>query len=137
MSAVSGCCKERIQVTFDDGKFEGWLVDWAARKHVASAEDIDKLDITRLHPSLTHLILFDSNDPETADITAIQMGQNGCLTDQDGDTHRCKLLGSKEFLNQKKNSIRYTNCKAVFRSSRALKSHNSKNCRSREDMTVE
>ena len=79
-------------------------MDWAGRKHVASAEDIDKLDITRLHPSSTHLILFDSSDPETADITAIQMGQKGWLIDQDGNKHRCKLLGSKEFLDQKKKS---------------------------------
>ena len=136
-TVLEDSCKERIQVTFDDGKFEGWLVDWAGRKHLAPVTDIDKLDITRLQPSPSHLILFDSSDPETADISAIQMGKNGWLTDQDGDKHRCKLLGSKEFLNQKKNSIRCTNCKAVFRSDRALKSHNSKKCRNREDMTVE
>ena len=136
-TVLEDSCKERMQVTFDDGKFEGWLVDWAGRKHLAPVTDIDKLDITRLQPSPSHLILFDSSDPETADISAIQMGKNGWLTDQDGDKHRCKLLGSKEFLNQKKNSIRCTNCKAVFRSDRALKSHNSKKCRNREDMTVE
>ena len=24
-------CKERIQVTFEDGKFVGWLIDWSGR----------------------------------------------------------------------------------------------------------
>jgi hypothetical protein len=65
------------------------------------------------------------------------MGTNGWLTDHDGDKHRCKLLGSKDSLDQKRNSIRCDKCNIVFRSQRALQSHDNGKCRKREEMTSE
>jgi hypothetical protein len=106
--------KERIQVAFEDGKFEGWLVDWKGRNKVMAEDELRKLDTTNLRPTPTHMIMYDPNEQGHADVTAIQMGKNGWLTDQDGDKHRCKLLGSKEFIDQKRNSIRCDKCNIVF-----------------------
>ena len=127
-------CKERIQVAYSDGKFEGWLVDWIGRaKLVPDAE----FDLSNFPSGPTHLIIFDPDDHGDSDIIAIQMGKNGWLTDQDGDKHRCKLLGSKEFIDDKKNKSRCDNCKNVFFSERALKAHQATNCRIRQDMSAD
>ena len=67
---------------------------------------------------------------------AIQMGKNGWLTDPDGNKHRCKLLGSKEFIDDKQNNNRCDKCSVVFRSERALKSHKAGKCRIREQATL-
>ena len=94
--------KERIQVTFEDGKFEGWLVDWIGRKKLVAETDLAKLNISRMQLEPSHLIIYDPDDQGHSDISAIQMGKNGWLADQDGDKHRCKLLGSKKFIDEKK-----------------------------------
>ena len=65
------------------------------------------------------------------------MGKNGWLADPDGDKHRCKLLGTKEFINDKQNNNRCDKCSVVCISERALKSHRSGKCRKRQDMTAE
>jgi hypothetical protein len=96
-----------------------------------------ELDIAKLQPNPSHLIIYDPDDDGHSDITAIQMGKNGWLTDPDGDKHRCKLLGSKEFIDDKQNNNRCDKCSVVFRSERALKSHRASNCRMRQHMTVE
>ena len=129
-------CKERIQVTFEDGKFEGWLIDWSGRGKVASETELE-LDIEGLQQTPSHLIIYDPDENGHSDITAIQMGKNGWLTDPDGDKHRCKLLGSKEFIDDKQNNNRCDKCNAVFSSERALKSHKARNCRIRQDMSAD
>ena len=96
-----------------------------------------ELDIAKLQPSPSHLIIYDPDDNGHSNITAIQMGKNGWLKDPDGDKHRCKLLGSKEFIDGKQNNNRCDNCSVVFRSERALKSHRASKCRIRQDMTAE
>ena len=130
-------CKERIQVSFEDGKFEGWLVDWSGRGKVASETELLELDIEGLQQTPSHLIIYDPDENGHSDITAIQMGKNGWLTDPDGDKHRCKLLGSKEFIDDKQNNNRCDKCNVVFSSERALKSHKARNCRIRQDMSAE
>ena len=67
----------------------------------------------------------------------IQIGKNGWLRDPDGDKHRCKLLGSKEFIDDKQDNNRCDKCNAAFSSERALKSHKARNCRIRQDMSAE
>ena len=133
----ANACKERIQVAFDNGKFEGWLIDWSGRGEVATETELLELDMAKLQPSPSHLIIYDPDDDGHSDITAIQMGKNGWLTDPDGDKHRCKLLGSKEFIDDKQNNNRCDKCSVVFRSERALKSHRAGKCRTRQDMTAE
>jgi hypothetical protein len=130
-------CKERIQVAFENGKFEGWLVDWTGRGKLVPAVEWTDLDLTNFHHEPSHLIVYDPDDQGNSERMAIQMGKNGWLTDQDGDKHRCKLLGSKEFIDDKKNKIRCKKCKTVFKSERALKSHGTSKCRLRQDMTPE
>ena len=73
----------------------------------------------------SHVMIYDTDDQGHSEISAIQMGKNGWLTDQDGDKHRCKLLGFKESVEGKKNKIRCEKCTVVFQSERALKSHTS------------
>ena len=65
------------------------------------------------------------------------MGKNGWLADADGDEHRCKLLGSKEFIDDKQNNNRCDKCSVVFRSESALKSHRAGKFRKQQDMTAE
>ena len=133
----ANACKERIQVAFENGKFEGWLVDWSGRGKVVPETELLELDIAKLQPNPSHLIIYDPDDNGHSDITAIQMGKNGWLTDPDGDKHRCKLLGSKEFIDDKQNNNRCDKCSVVFRSERALKSHRVRKCRIRQDMSAE
>ena len=129
----ANACKERIQVAFENGKFEGWLVDWSGRGKVVPETELLELDIAKLQPNPSHLIIYDPDDNGHSDITAIQMGKNGWLTDPDGDKHRCKLLGSKEFIDDKQNNNRCDKCNVVFRFERALKSHRASKCRIRQD----
>jgi hypothetical protein len=132
-------CKERIAVTFQDGKFQGWLVDWAARERIVDKTklaELAELRKERLLPAPSHLIVYDPDHQGQSDIVAIQMGKNGWLTDQDGDKHRCKLLGSKEYVDEKKNRVRCKTCNTVFHSQRALQSHASK-CKKRENLSID
>ena len=136
-TSKEAACKERIQVTFDNGKCEGWLVDWIGRGKAVADTELAKLDVTRLQPEPSHLIIYDPDEQGQSEITAIQMGKSGWLTDPDGDKHRCKLLGSKEFIDEKKNTIRCNKCSSVFASKRALQSHGTGKCTIREDKTAE
>ena len=129
--------KERIQVTYADGKFEGWLIDWSGRAKMLDEKELIEMDTARLTPEPTHLIIFDKDEQGKSDKVAIQMGKNGWLTDQDGDKHRCKLLGSKEYIEDKKNITRCDKCNIVFSSKRALNSHDPSKCRKRDEMTTE
>ena len=122
-------------MTFENGKFEGWLVDWTGRGKLVPAVEWTDLDLTNFHQEPSHLIIYDADDQGHSELMAIEMGKNGWMTDQDGDKHRCKLLGAKEFIDDKKNKIRCEKCKAVFKSERALKSHGTSKCRLRQDMT--
>ena len=78
--------------------------------------------------------IYDSNLFHFEDL---EMGKNGWLTDPDGEKHRCKLLGSKKFIDDKQNNSRCDKCSVVFRSERALKSHRASKCRIRQDMSAE
>ena len=112
-----------------DGKFEGWLLDWSGRAKMLDEKELIEMDTARLTPEPMHLIIFDKDEQGKSDKVAIQMGKNGWLTDQDGDKHRCKLLGSKEYIEDKKNITRCDKCNIVFSSKRALNSHDPSKCR--------
>ena len=70
----------------------------------ATETELLELDIAKLQPSLSHLIIYDPDDNGHSDMKAMRMGKNGWLTDPDGDKHRSKLLGSKEFIDDKQNN---------------------------------
>ena len=59
---VEQASKERIQVTFGNGKFEGWLVDWAARDAIMDKDTLKYMDFTHLQPAPSHLIIYDEPD---------------------------------------------------------------------------
>ena len=56
--------------------------------------------------------------------------------DIDGDKHRLKLLGTKEFIDSKRNEFRCEECQSVFLTKHALAVHmNGKWCRDKNDMS--
>ena len=116
---------------------EGWLIDWPGRGKVASETELLELDIEGLQQTPSHLIIYDPDENGHSDITAIQMGKNGWMTDPDGDKHRCKLLGSKEFIDDKQSNNRCDKCDVVFSLERALQSHRARNCRIRQNTSAE
>lgn len=129
-------CKERVLVSFSNGKFEGWIADWAARGQLADKKELKKIESsarerTDFKPS--HIIVYDDGEKVAVEILA---GGNGWLVDHDGDKHRFKRLGSKEYVDAKKNKFRCQGCDEVFRSQRAVSSH-ARFCKKREDLTVE
>ena len=56
-------------MAFENGKFEGWLVDWSGRGNVASETELLELDIAGLQPIPSHLIIYDPDDNGHSDIT--------------------------------------------------------------------
>ena len=64
----ANACKERIQVAFEDGKFEGWLIDWSGRGNVATKTELLELNIAKLQPRPSHLIIYDPDDNGHSDM---------------------------------------------------------------------
>ena len=133
---VENASKERIQVKFENGYCQGWLIDWEGRQKLLDEEELRDIESKSKLKTHSHVIIYDEDEQGHSDKEAIDMGKNGWLTDQDGDKHRCKLLGSKEYLEENKNKFRCKVCTSVFHSGRALKSHTSK-CQNRLPLTAE
>jgi len=73
---------------------------------------------------------------DDGDYTPALVKLGGWLMDGDGDHHRTRLLGFKEYIDATRNEFRCPECSSVLESAVALRSHrSSKWCRKREQMS--
>ena len=125
--------KERIQVVWDDGSYEGWLIDWSSHPHFISQTTYDLWDFSQFNGSPpTHLIIYDDGD-----MTPVLLKRGGWLVDIDGDKHRVRRLGFVEAIDSSKNQFRCSKCQSVFPSNISLQAHvRSKWCRARSALDI-
>jgi hypothetical protein len=131
--AVADATKERIVVTRDDGKHQGWAVEWAGRRHVVTEDEELALTTQGLGALLpTHVLVYDSGDKAAVHLKP----RGGWLTDGDGEKHRARLLGGKEVLTRAAGQ-RCDHCDAVFHTNRGLSAHQKRGvCQLKEDMSL-
>ena len=103
----------------DDGRYEGWVVDYEVQSVVIKEEQERCLNTDGLgavRPS--HLLLYDDGQ-----LTPVVVKAGGWLRDDDGDAHRLTKLGHREYVDQEKNTHRCDACGQVLWNMQALRSH--------------
>ena len=104
-------------VQWDDGRYEGWVVDWEARSVVINEEQERCLNTDGLGAVRpTHLY-------DDVELTPVVVKPGGWLRDGDGDAHRVTKLGDREYVDQEKNTHRCDACGQVLWTLQALHSH--------------
>lgn len=124
--------KERVRVKWDHAEYDGWLIDWSGR-----SEHVDEQTLAMVNLSVfkddppSHLLVYDDGE-----FSPVVLRGGGWLMDSDGDKHRLKLMGSREFVDSKRNEFRCEKCQSVFLTKHALAVHmNGKWCRNKNDMS--
>jgi uncharacterized C2H2 Zn-finger protein len=75
---------------------------------------------------------------DDGEITAVSVKKSGWLMDCDGDNHRFKRLGFRQYIEPDKNKHRCPQCSAVFPTAKSLTSHiQSKWCRKLQDLSTQ
>jgi hypothetical protein len=131
--ATRDAVKERVEVTFDDGKFEAWKTKakWA---HLLDLGE-DHSEKLQEHKAVENSIVLQYEDGEV-DFALDRTG--GWLRDGDGDSHRVKLLGRKTPLGKFKGFV-CEKCESYFEADneRGFKTHQGgKWCRDASKLTV-
>ena len=104
---------------WDDGRYEGWVVDSEARSVVIHEEQERCLDTDGLGAVRpTHLLLYDDGE-----LTQVVVKPGGWLRDGVGDAHRGIKLGHGEYVDQEKNTYRCDAWGQVLWTLQALRSH--------------
>ena len=120
--------KERVAVTYENGKAEGWMIEFKSAHLIGihtEGEDVSNMDSPVV-------ILYDDGEY----IIANQQG-GGWIRDQDGHNHRSRKLGFETIVEGEKNKFVCETCQSSFDTPEGLKSHSKgKWCRKFEDMTI-
>jgi len=130
----SSATKERVLVRWDHAEYPGWLVDWSGRSFMMDDQTLTSYDLSKfVNTPPTHLLIYDDGES-----TPVLTKKSGWLMDSDGDKHRFKRLGFREFLDNSKNKFRCSTCSSVFATERGLITHSKTRwCRKKEDLSAD